>query len=328
MICLRQLTLRRCRRGAALYITVLSVALIVALIGLAGLQLARLERSSAGRSAELCTAAAHARSAVELAVARVNADSAWRANYTSGVETTPLPVGPLGTISWILEDTDGSLTNRDSNLRVRGIGRAGRCVQAARVGLAAVIQQTGPQELRSMTSTASQATDEVGRPKQWCQYLKPTLPAGTVEWAISRVEIYCAEKDDDKRFSVRLFQPQTNNWPSSTLLDERTTSAAAVGNTWRWYSVALNSVPLDPANGICVAVMTEGGRPIFLAYRNGGVTEANSALIRGGLDKNDNVNWQSYETDKALLYRVHGTYKQATGQVSVLSGTWQRTAAP
>ncbi len=166
----------------ALYIMVMSTALIVSLLGLAGLTIVRIERKQASSMNDRVIARSNARSAVDLALRVIANDSGWRTTYTNGVETTPQSLGPngTGTVSWVLEDTDGSLSDADTNLRLKGIGRLGNIVQVSSIGAKAVV---GPQELRSQTDFSSTSNDGVEHDKWWCQYLKVSLPAGATGWS-------------------------------------------------------------------------------------------------------------------------------------------------
>lgn len=125
------------RRGTALYMAVLSTTLIVSLLGLAGLSIVRIERKQESISSDRLVALANARSAVEIALRVIANDSDWRNTYTNGVETTPQSLGPkgTGTISWVLEDSDGSLTDADTNLRLKGVGRVDNTVQVSSIKL-------------------------------------------------------------------------------------------------------------------------------------------------------------------------------------------------
>lgn len=134
----RQPTRHR-RRGMSLYITVLSTTLIVSLLGLTGLTIVRIERKQASIMNDRLIARCNARSGVELALRVIANDSDWRNTYTNGVETTPQSLGPIGTgtVSWILEDSDGSLTDTDTDVRLKGVGRVGNIVQVSSIGITA-----------------------------------------------------------------------------------------------------------------------------------------------------------------------------------------------
>lgn len=123
----------------ALYIMVMSVTMIVSLLGLAGLTVVRIERKQASTSTDLLDARMNARAGVELGLRNINWDSNWQTTYTNGVESTPMSLGPSGngTISFILEDSDGSLTDSVTNLRLKGIGRVGNTVQVSSIGITA-----------------------------------------------------------------------------------------------------------------------------------------------------------------------------------------------
>lgn len=133
-------TFRRPRRGTALYLTVLSTALIVSLIGLAGLTIVRVERRQIDVSRDRRIARVHARSATELALRAIANNPNWRTSYSHGVETAPMSLGAssVGTLSWMLTDSDGLLTDADVNLRLKGIGRIGNTVQMNNVRITPV----------------------------------------------------------------------------------------------------------------------------------------------------------------------------------------------
>ncbi|MCA9069580.1 MAG: hypothetical protein KDA84_11685, partial [Planctomycetaceae bacterium] len=123
------------RRGVGLYLAVISIAMIVSLLGLAGLNIVRIERRQMTADVDRRIARRHANSAVELARRKIANDPNWRTTYSSGVETTPVMLSPVseGTLSFILEDTDGNLTDSDTQLTLKGVGRVGDSVQVSRI---------------------------------------------------------------------------------------------------------------------------------------------------------------------------------------------------
>ena len=298
----------------ALYIMVMSTALIVSVLGLAGLTIVRIERKQASSMNGRLIARSNARSAVDLALRVTANDSGWRTTYTNGVESTPQSLGPngTGTVSWVLEDTDGSLTDVDTNLRLKGIGRVGNIVQVSSIGAKTVV---GPQELRSQTNQTDFSDDGVKDAKWWCQYLKVSLPAGATGWRITSVEIYCKRHRHNRTLNVRIYEPLATNMPSSTTNDSVDISSNAFSDAWQWQTIEFSGTYLlDPADGVCIAFETTR-EPIKLRYTSGGVSEPDSALIRG-----DDEDWDSYETDKALLYRVHGIY--ISHEMQPIMGSW------
>lgn len=126
---------QRKRKGAALYMIVLSTSLIVSMLGIASMAIVRVERRQLDASNDKRLARSNASSAVELALNLVNNDPNWRATYTNGVETSARNLGSdsVGTLAWSIEDADGDLTNADTKLRIKGIGRVGSAVQVSSV---------------------------------------------------------------------------------------------------------------------------------------------------------------------------------------------------
>jgi hypothetical protein len=108
----------------------MSVATLVAIIGVSGLVATRLSTRTAVQGNDWTEAGALAQSAAELAVSLLSADSAWRSHYTSGVETSTVAFG-RGTLSFkLVDETDGNLAdNPGHSARIYGIGRVGEAVR-------------------------------------------------------------------------------------------------------------------------------------------------------------------------------------------------------
>jgi len=315
---------RRRRKGAALYVAVMVSALIVSLLGLSALTLVRVERERAALATDRLAALRNARSAVELALLVISNDSGWRNTYSNGIETTPQSIGAAdqGTVSWVLEDSDGSLTDADTDLRLHGVGRLGTAVQVLSIKLQD--GYVGPEELRSQTSTASQLIDEVINDKWWCQYLKVSLPPEATGWKITSVELFCEKWDPATTLNFRIYEPLPSNMPSGTTIDSVDLSAHAFSFGLKWQSIDLSGdYVLDPADGVCLALQSTHPwkTPIHFAYEIGGVSEPDSALITG------DPSWITYDTDKALMYRVHGVYFLPDAVVPLM-GTWRSEDAP
>jgi hypothetical protein len=133
----------RSRRGG-IYIAVLGVALIVAVIGMASLQVSRIETRATVTANEIATARLMAQSAVEYALGQLDqAGSSWRTTFTHDVEVPPddswIALGD-GEFKFVLldrsdeddngvideDETDGVLADDSNDLvTIRGIGRSG-----------------------------------------------------------------------------------------------------------------------------------------------------------------------------------------------------------
>ena len=209
---------RRRRRGMAIYMYVTTAALMVSLLALASSAVMRVERRQIGVIGNRLTARTHAHSAVELGLKTMTGNSSWRTTYTSGVQTTPLTVeaGSTDSVSWILTDTDGSLTNADVQLRIKGVGRSGDALQVASVQLQA--DTLGPVTHRSLTPSGS--NDSLEDDEWWGQYFKPVLPADAHQWWVSSVELYMRRANSNTTFRLRLYRPDGSNMPSTEILDE------------------------------------------------------------------------------------------------------------
>ena len=116
-----------------IYLTVLGVSVMVALIGLTGLTLTRLERRTGEATGRGVQADALVRSALELGLLAARGGS-WRSDHTSGAWTAAASLGS-GTVRYrFIDEADGSLTDNGSEpvlLQAEGtVGRAVRVLSA------------------------------------------------------------------------------------------------------------------------------------------------------------------------------------------------------
>lgn len=317
---------RAARRGSSLYVLVLSTALLVSLLGVAGLSVVRVERRQASTASDRLAARANARSAVEWGLAQLNANSSWRTAYTNGSETATKTLGTngVGTVSWIIQDSDGSLAYPDTALRLKGLGRNGNTVQVSSVGLFVANADVGPQVLFSQTNSTSSNDDQIASNNWYGQYFKPSFPADATGWRVTSVELYSKRENNNKTFGISLYTPLATNMPSTTVVDSLSLNSKDVDPGWKWQTFTFSgSYSLTPGTGLCLGLTTTASsQPLRVAYQNGGITAADSAMITG------NPTWQTYETNKALVYRINGVYTTASGTVSAVAGTWQWDAPP
>lgn len=311
------------RRGAALYITVMSTALLVSLLGLAGLTVMRIEHQQSQAETQVLAARCNARSAVELALARIDSDSNWRSTSTNGVESARVSLGPghTGTLSFMFVDSDGSLNDPDRQLRLYGIGRADNAVQVCSIALATNTQ--GPIVVRSETSFSDLRVGEVDSNDWWCQYLKATLPANALGWKVTAVDLYCQRDHSSRSVDFRLYEPLAHNMPSDTVIDSVVRDSSSFSSLIGWQRITFAGESwLAPEDGICLAVQSTASQaPLRLYYRDD-VHASHSALIKG------KPVWNEYDSDEALLYRLYGVYQTSDGQMRPIAGSWRSEAAP
>jgi Tfp pilus assembly protein PilX len=297
----------------ALYMHVMGTALVVSLLGLTSATLLRIDRRRATTVDDRIVARANARSAVEFGLRSINSNTSWRSAYANGVESAVVGVGTSkqGTVSWVLADDDGSISNADVNLRLKGVGRAGTAVQASSVQIQADV--IGPNILRSWTSSGT--VDDLRDDRWWCQYFKPNLPADANGWWVTRVEFW-AHRDNSRWFRVRLYRPSLI-YSGGGLIESVDVDSGGISTLWGWKTFNFSSVyVLNADEALCVALeTTSSSSPLEIEYSTSGVTEADTALIRG------NPSYFSFEPTKALRYRVYGYYTTSSG-IRPVSGTW------
>lgn len=311
-------TRQRSRRGAALYVAVTATTMIVSVLALTSLSVVRIERKQAAAINTRLLARSHARSAVELALARINSNGSWRTTYSNGGETALQSLGTnsTGSVSWMLRDSDGNLTNADGALRLKGIGRVGSTVQVSSVEVRAGETSALLRSYELLLDLGA-SEDDLKRDKWWGQYLKPNLPAEANGWRVTSVEIRAKRRDANRAFRVCLYGAGGGSVPYGTLIESVNLNSSSVTTGMSWYGVSFaGAMWLEVGQGIALFVEADSATPIRISYAGGGVSAPNSALLRGDPD------WYSTETNKALQYRVYGVYT-TSGDVGAVAGTWE-----
>ena len=309
---------QRRRHGTALFMAVTGTTMIVSVLGLSAMAIVRIERRQATAINNRQLARSHARSAVELALQQINSDASWRTTYTSGLETTLRSLGSnsTGSISWILKDADNSLTNPDNLLRLKGIGRIGNTVQVSSVEVRAGEVST---LLRSyeVANDAGMSINDLQSNKWWGQYFKPTLPANANGWVITSAQVRIRRDTTNRVFQVRVYSAGGGAVPTGTVIESVSVNSASVPAGWNWYAVPFAGATwLDKNQAVTLALETSSGSaPVEVSYRASGVSAANSGLLRGDPD------WESFETDASLQYRVNGIYT-TSDNVGAVAGSW------
>jgi hypothetical protein len=304
----------RDRRGMALYIAVVSTTTIVSVLALSAMAVVRIERKQAVAIEDRMTARSNARSAVELALVALANDSNWRNTYSSGVETTPLSLGPSarGTISWKLSDADNNLKNADVLLSLKGIGRLGGIVQVS--GLQLQVGTIGPTTLRSQTGVLSLSQDDVKDSKWWAQKFRAALPSEANGWRVSSVEIYARRQNTGRTVTARLYRGVLS---MANVMESVNLASGGFPSSYAWYPIPFAGTTwLDTNETLFFALeSTDNTPPISIEYIGGGVSDANCALVQG------NPAWGGHQTSKALRYRINGFYTTSS-DVKPVAASW------
>ncbi|MBX3358943.1 MAG: hypothetical protein KF745_11015 [Phycisphaeraceae bacterium] len=124
---------RRMPRGG-IYILVLGLAAVCALIGASAIAVSRLSTRTVADLRDFDECSVLAQSAVDLALARVNANPTWRSTTVSGAITGPVTLG-RGSVWYSISDlTDGNLGNNVVDpAQVFAVARIGRAARALAV---------------------------------------------------------------------------------------------------------------------------------------------------------------------------------------------------
>jgi Tfp pilus assembly protein PilX len=313
---------RQPRRGAALYIAVAGTTMVVSVLALSAMAIVRIERRQATSVNARLLARSHARSAVEVALHRINSNSSWRSSYTNGVETAALSPGGTGTLSWSVRDTDGSLSNSDGVLRVKGFGRVGTTVQISSVEVRAG-ETTAVMRKHELTNFLGIPIDpdrvDLRSGEWWGQYFKATLPANANGWKITGIE-FRARRLNIRDFRVVLYQAGGGNQSVGTVIESFTRSSSGISNTsFSWIPISFpGTTRLEADQGVTLMLESSSTQaPIEVSFNNDNGAGADTAFIRADEDGIDSI-----AVNRALQFRIHGTYT-TSGDVNAVAGTWE-----
>ncbi|MGD8452663.1 MAG: carbohydrate binding domain-containing protein [Phycisphaerae bacterium] len=119
------------RRRAALYLAVLMTAMIVTVLGVAGLLATRIQVQSSGHTLDASAARFYAESAIDVALMKLSSAPNWYTVINRGQWSAEIHVGQ-GTLSWRFETDQGYFGQGTPPDVVRLYGR-GTCGQALRI---------------------------------------------------------------------------------------------------------------------------------------------------------------------------------------------------
>ncbi len=317
-------------RHGSVYVAVLGTAVIVSLIGLTSIHLSRLELKSATAQNERAYARQLAQSGVEMAMAAIDLDPNWRDNYNHGDENVRNPMGSTEDIIFrFLDNTDNNLGNDSTQeVEIQGIGRCGTAEYRYSVTYAQGAtseSQSSQQLLKSFTGFNT--NENVNSSVFLGQYFVPDLPAEATSWSIDRIDIYLEGHGAvSATMDFKLYSSDINGEPA-TLLEAQAIPESALppNGSPAYHPFHLSTATgLTPGVGYCFVMEQTGGGNCAIVHYEGGATQTNSHLIRGG------VGWWNADSNNSLQYRVYGTYISTggTGPFVISPGSWQRVAVP
>ncbi len=307
------------RRRGSVYLIVLATALVVSLLGISAVIGVRSQFRMGDTEQAVSKARIYAQSALELVLLRLALDPNWRADHVNDAWTPVEHVDEVDFTYKLTDDVNASLADDPTApFRVHTKASVGTAVRHYSV-MADIGSSAGV--LRSNLGLSSISQDQVVSDKWWAQYFKPDLPAEATGWWVTSVELVVKRGSPNRGGAIRLYEPLVSRMPSGNVVDEATFTSNDLPVTSDWYEFkfAGNTVQARDA-GLCLALTTSSTTASMLFdYQSGGVTAPNSGFITG------DPGWNSFTTDKAMRYRVHGVY--VTG-ISIVPSTWQREIEP
>ena len=155
------------------------------------------------------------------------------------------------------------------------------------------------------------------------QYFKPSLPADTVSWRVTRVEFYAKLSGHSSgSCRVQLQSATAGHVPSGVVLQETTLMEYTLWDSYHKQSFTFDVSGLSANQGLCLVFRHEDGTEAcrIQGDESIGSPASDSALV---LSADLGASWSTYSTE-SLRYSVYGTVtapgQPQTQQVLYLSG--------
>ncbi len=157
-------------------------------------------------------------------------------------------------------------------------------------------------ELISYDSLSDLGSAHVHFDLWWGQYFKPTLPADTIEWKVTRVKFKAMQDLDALPTTVELRKPKPGLTPGSIVLDDATLAAAVLTPAFKWHELPLIANYLSPDEGLTLVFRNSSGRSAQLESQIDFVTQPGIGLVMG------TPAWGALQANQSLLFYVYGTH--------------------
>jgi len=318
-------------RQGSVYLAVVGTAILVSLIGFTSLHVARVELKMTSAKNERTAADRLALSSVEFALGRIAiAPSTWRGDYEPDQEYTvnPSAIRESLTFKILYSPTDPRTTDSTEPVEIQGIGRCGDATVVYSVDYAASTtteQQTAlvVESYDGATSTES----NVGATNYLGEYFVANLPAETISWSLTSVDLYLKGHGAvSATLDVKFYNADGSGQPDTLIESVSVYEGLLPAGNFGWYSVNFGSATgLAPGAGFCLALESvTGGNAATVPYQTG-LSETDSHLLRGG-----NGIWYTPDNTQSIKYRIHGVYTTsvASGDFVITPGSWRRREAP
>ena len=152
--------------------------------------------------------------------------------------------------------------------------------------------------LASNTGTGGYGQVTVNGSNSFAQYVEPVLPANTINWTLTKVQLQMQQAAAGGSVVVQI-RPAIGGLPSNTVLGQVTLSGFPVSMAWQ--DINFNNLTgLSPYSGFCVVIINAGGNAACsLQFCN------NSSGTGGYLNSNGGATW-SQNAGKDFQFTIYG----------------------
>jgi prepilin-type N-terminal cleavage/methylation domain-containing protein len=201
-----------------------------------------------------------------------------------------------------------SINNRAAATVVDNVTEFSLTYDHRKVALPATYSQGGEMLLASNETCNTGSCVYISTINAAGEYFKPNLPAGTVSWAVTRVQLRA--RSYYALGGMVLVQIRTADGirPSANVLEQQSflESQLLPSNSWVWVTVPFSKTTgLTPGTPLCLVALGQyDGIAACLLSREYGMSPVTDryCLFSG----NNGVSWDASQSD-SLIYRVYGT---------------------
>ncbi|HEX2973545.1 MAG TPA: prepilin-type N-terminal cleavage/methylation domain-containing protein [Tepidisphaeraceae bacterium] len=145
---------------------------------------------------------------------------------------------------------------------------------------------------------------------QWGgEYFKPTLPAGTTSWRITRVTFNARVYGGNGGTTKIQVRTTSGGYPTGTVLDEAILSEASLGASYSQQNVGFTKLAgLTPGVTLCLVMQWQGDtESCAIQYQTQSITSSNAYMVQ---TYNGGSSW-SYQSLWDIPFCVYGTVSTA-----------------
>lgn len=157
-------------------------------------------------------------------------------------------------------------------------------------------------------------THAINKNKAFAIYFKPTLPADTESWAVTRIKLMAKKVkggSGDGVMNVKVTTTDADGKPTGTVLDQTTLNESSLSTDYNWIDIPFNSLDsLDPNQGYAVVIEYVSGKGSIAHFQgevNGSTMTSDTHYLKSTGSKKG---WSEPDNKKDMRFHLFGEVTQ------------------